>query len=85
MPALDGAVAQLGERRVRNAKVGSSILLGSTKYESPTVISWVFLLPAPGATGLMWQGLTDFSPFLITDFESAHHFALLFQPARNTA
>ena len=26
-----GAVAQLGERRVRNAKVGSSILLGSTK------------------------------------------------------
>jgi hypothetical protein len=26
----DGAVAQLGERRVRNAKVGSSILLGST-------------------------------------------------------
>ncbi len=31
MSALDGAVAQLGERRVRNAKVGSSILLGSTK------------------------------------------------------
>ena len=27
---LRGAVAQLGERRVRNAKVGSSILLGST-------------------------------------------------------
>ena len=27
-----GAVAQLGERRVRNAKVGSSILLGSTNY-----------------------------------------------------
>ena len=26
---LDGAVAQLGERRVRNAKVGSSILLSS--------------------------------------------------------
>ncbi len=26
----NGAVAQLGERRVRNAKVGSSILLGST-------------------------------------------------------
>ena len=25
-----GAVAQLGERRVRNAEVGSSILLGST-------------------------------------------------------
>ena len=27
-----GAVAQMGERRVRNAKVRSSILLGSTKY-----------------------------------------------------
>ena len=27
-----GAVAQLGERRVRNAKVGSSILLGSTTF-----------------------------------------------------
>ncbi len=26
----DGVVAQLGERRVRNAKVGSSTLLGST-------------------------------------------------------
>src|SRR5258706_8050242 len=32
VPALSsGAVAQLGERRVRNAKVGSSILLRSTK------------------------------------------------------
>ncbi len=28
-----GAVAQLGERRVRNAKVGSSILLGSTNIK----------------------------------------------------
>ena len=27
-----GGVAQLGERRVRNAKVGSSILLLSTKF-----------------------------------------------------
>jgi hypothetical protein len=27
---INGAVAQLGERRVRNAKVRSSILLGST-------------------------------------------------------
>jgi hypothetical protein len=27
---VNGAVAQLGERRVRNAKVGSSILLRST-------------------------------------------------------
>ena len=29
--AIEGAVAQLGERRVRNAKVGSSILLRSTR------------------------------------------------------
>jgi hypothetical protein len=27
-----GAVAQLGERSVRNAEVGSSILLGSTNF-----------------------------------------------------
>jgi hypothetical protein len=34
-----GAVAQLGERRVRNAKVGSSILLRSTKFlATPTEI-----------------------------------------------
>src|SRR5881409_2508667 len=31
MPDCRGDVAQLGERRVRNAKVGSSILLVSTK------------------------------------------------------
>ena len=43
-----GGVAQLGERRVRNAKVGSSILLSSTKIQRPTVLSWAFsfLLPA---------------------------------------
>jgi hypothetical protein len=33
----DGGVAQLGERRVRNAKVGSSILLLSTKLKSGKV------------------------------------------------
>ena len=32
--ASKGAVAQLGERCVRNAEVGSSILLGSTNSES---------------------------------------------------
>jgi hypothetical protein len=31
-----GAVAQLGERRVRNAKVGSSILLRSTNLQRRT-------------------------------------------------
>ena len=38
-----GGVAQLGERRVRNAKVGSSILLLSTNISRPTVLSWAFL------------------------------------------
>ena len=33
-----GAVAQLGERRVRNAKVGSSILLGSTNINNNLVL-----------------------------------------------
>jgi hypothetical protein len=32
-----GDVAQLGERRVRNAKVGSSILLVSTSASSPVL------------------------------------------------
>ena len=38
-PPLCGAVAQLGERRVRNAKVGSSILLRSTIFP--------FVFPGP--------------------------------------
>ena len=37
-----GAVAQLGERRVRNAKVGSSILLRSTNTQRLTVLGWAF-------------------------------------------
>ncbi len=37
-----GVVAQLGERRVRNAKVGSSILLHSTTIQRPTVLGWAF-------------------------------------------
>jgi len=39
-----------------------------TKYETPTVISWGFLLPASRATGPVWQGFTDFAPFLISDY-----------------
>ncbi len=35
-----GAVAQLGERRVRNAKVGSSILLRSTNVPGKSRIFW---------------------------------------------
>ncbi len=34
MRTLLGVVAQLGERRVRNAKVGSSILLHSTIFKA---------------------------------------------------
>ena len=34
LAAYMGAVAQLGERRVRNAEVGSSILLGSTNFSN---------------------------------------------------
>ena len=34
-----GEVAQLGERCVRNAEVGSSILLFSTNYRSVTVLN----------------------------------------------
>ena len=35
MAVLRGGVAQLGERRVRNAEVGSSILLLSTTIQKP--------------------------------------------------
>ena len=38
-PAHRGAVAQLGERGVRNAEVGSSILLRSTPPTSPVIIT----------------------------------------------
>ena len=33
---MSGAVAQLGERCVRNAKVASSILVGSTRFHDQT-------------------------------------------------
>ena len=39
---MQGAVAQLGERRVRNAKVGSSILLGSTIITESQTLFWLF-------------------------------------------
>ena len=44
--ARDGAVAQLGERRVRNAKVRGSIPLGSTKLASSDQVPTVFSVPA---------------------------------------
>ncbi len=47
---LCGAVAQLGERRVRNAEVGSSILLGSTNFPS-------FLPLKKHSTSLVFVGL----------------------------
>src|SRR4051794_6372799 len=43
--ALDGDVAQLGERRVRNAEVGSSILLVSTTKHNADVLRRRFCLP----------------------------------------
>src|SRR5690606_30055587 len=45
-----GAVAQLGERRVRNAKVGSSILLRSTKYAKVSRFRLAFFVG--GARGM---------------------------------
>ena len=43
-----GAVAQLGERRVRNAKVKGSIPLSSTNIQRPTSLGWSFLFPQSG-------------------------------------
>ena len=40
----NGAVAQLGERRVRNAKVRGSIPLGSTKLGSSDQVLSVFVM-----------------------------------------
>ena len=37
MRALSGPIAQLGERCVRNAEVGSSILLRSTTFQRPDI------------------------------------------------
>jgi hypothetical protein len=42
-----GAVAQLGERRVRNAKVGSSILLRSTIIQRSDMLRPGSLAPKP--------------------------------------
>ena len=49
-----GAIAQLGERRVRNAKVGSSILPGSTisQSDSAHTLSKVWR-PPPSRSGFL--------------------------------
>jgi hypothetical protein len=52
-----GAVAQLGERRVRNAKVGSSILLRSTKLKGSDNFRALFLARNP--RGVPADGLAD--------------------------
>ncbi len=51
-PHSGGAVAQLGERRVRNAEVGSSILLGSTiaRPDSQTFLLISLVSGAPRTT-----------------------------------
>ena len=36
--------------------------------EEGELISVHFSMPAPRAAGLMWQGFTDFVPFLISDY-----------------
>ena len=49
-PSPCGDVAQLGERRVRNAEVVSSILIVSTRIPRPTVLRWPFCLRNPAYT-----------------------------------
>lgn len=44
---MHGGVAQLGERRVRNAEVGSSILLLSTTYQKANHFWLAFFLGRP--------------------------------------
>jgi hypothetical protein len=63
----DGAVAQLGERRVRNAKVGSSILLGSTN--SVVCNRWVVAATGREVTaGVISMGLgtSDHGSFILS-------------------
>ena len=52
MRALSGPIAQLGERCVRNAEVGSSILLRSTTFQRPDIALAFFMVarnPSVGA------------------------------------
>jgi hypothetical protein len=52
-----GDVAQLGERRVRNAKVESSILFISTKLEGPPCAAfsiWWAVNVLSGRRGSLW-------------------------------
>ena len=54
MGQFHGEVAQLGERCVRNAEVGSSILLFSTIIPRPTILRRPFLLlVGAGSCGLV--------------------------------
>ncbi len=50
--AISGGVAQLGERCVRNAEVGSSILLLSTTRKGPDLL-WPF---SWAREGQCWRG-----------------------------
>ena len=56
-----GAVAQLGERRVRNAKVGSSILLGSTKFNKIHKLLYILFLNLIEPSRLFFPNLTSLS------------------------
>jgi hypothetical protein len=54
-----GGVAQLGERRVRNAKVGSSILLLSTTNKSKVVQESPKPRSCKGLRGFFWPIMSD--------------------------
>ena len=55
LPPRNGDVAQLGERGVRNAEVGSSILLVSTRCKIPTLISRDLLARSPPCNDRVWR------------------------------
>ena len=62
---LFGDVAQLGERRVRNAKVGSSILLVSTSVFAVTLTLLAYRVRIPSHDELISGKLALLIPFLL--------------------
>ena len=69
---VHGGVAQLGERRVRNAKVRSSILLVSTKFHPsrchPTAFSFLAVFGPEGVAATWDLQLQSITPDLIDRF-----------------
>jgi hypothetical protein len=58
---LFGEVAQLGERRVRNAEVGSSILLFSTIKTKSHSREWLFFVKHEKIIGREFRQLKSFA------------------------